>query len=91
MKKCSSEIFTETLLVSCLRSGEFYQLLEYMFSFERYQNKLSTYYVAIGKYLEKNGYSHTLYDFQLLMKVKLFFNNQIIFFLINIFILIRIM
>jgi hypothetical protein len=43
-----------------------------MFGFERYQNKLSIYYVAIGKYLEKNGYSNTLYDFQLLMKVKLF-------------------
>jgi zinc finger FYVE domain-containing protein 26 len=35
---------------------------------ERSQSKLYSYYASIGKYLEKNAYLHTLYDFQLLMK-----------------------
>lgn len=58
----------ESLLVPCIRTGEFYQLLEYMLGLERSQNKLHSYYSSIGKYLEKNGFLNTLYDFQILMK-----------------------
>jgi zinc finger FYVE domain-containing protein 26 len=68
LKKCNSDIFIEFLLVPCLRAGNFYQLLELMLSMERSQSKFYTYYAAIGKYLEKNLYLNTLYDFQLLMK-----------------------
>ena len=67
-KKCSSEVFVESLLVPSLKNGEFYRLLEYMLNMERTQNKLHGYYASIGKYLEKNAYLHTLYEFQLLMK-----------------------
>jgi zinc finger FYVE domain-containing protein 26 len=67
-KKCSSDVFVESLLVPCLKNGEFYRLLENMLGLERSQSKLYTYYASIGKYLEKNAYLHTLYDFQLLMK-----------------------
>jgi hypothetical protein len=69
-KKCSAEVFTESILVASIRNGEFYRLLEYMLSLERYQYKLHSYYAAIGKYLEKNSYLNTLYDFQILMKVR---------------------
>lgn len=69
-KKCSAEVFTESVLVASIRNGEFYRLLEYMLSLERYQYKLHSYYAAIGKYLEKNSYLNTLYDFQILMKVR---------------------
>ena len=67
-KKCSADVFVESLLVPCLKNGEFHRLLENMFGMERSQSKLYAYYAAIGKYLEKNSYLHTLYDFQLLMK-----------------------
>lgn len=63
-------MFVESLLVPCLKTGEFYNLLEYMLGLERSQNKLYQYYSSIGKYLEKNGYLNTLYDFQILMKVE---------------------
>lgn len=70
-KKCSSEVFVDSLLVPCIRSGEFYELVEYMLRLERSQSKMFQYYAAIGKYLEKNMYLNTLYDFQLMMKVSL--------------------
>ena len=68
-QKCNSDIFVESLLMPSLKSGEFYQLIEIMAGLDRIQSKLFTYYAAIGKYLEKNAYLNTLYDFQLLMKV----------------------
>ncbi len=39
-----------------------------MLSLDRIQNKLTPYYGSIGKYLERNGYLNTLYDFQILIK-----------------------
>ena len=39
-----------------------------MLSLERIQHKLTPHYGAIGKYLEKNNFLNTLYDFQILMK-----------------------
>jgi hypothetical protein len=75
-KKCSVEIFVESLLVPSLKSGDFYNLLEYMFSLERSQNKLHVYYASIGKYLEKNYYLNTLFDFQLMMKVNKISSTQ---------------
>ena len=53
----------------CLKNGDFYQLLDYMQLLDRAQQKFYSYFVAIGKYLEKNSYLNTLYDFQLFMKV----------------------
>ena len=77
IKKCSTDIFIESLLVPCLRNGSFFQLLELMLSLEKHQNKLYSYYGSIGKYLEKNTYLNTLYEFQLLMKVMSTFKTLI--------------
>lgn len=66
--KCSSDIFVESLLAPSLRTGEFYKLIDLMLGYERMQNKLYSYYGSIGKYLERNSFINTLYDFQLLMK-----------------------
>lgn len=51
-----------------LRTGDFYHLIDHMLSLERIQHKLTPYYGSIGKYLEKNTFLNTLYDFQILMK-----------------------
>ncbi len=40
-----------------------------MFLLDRTQQKFYSYFIAVGKYLEKNAYLNTLYDFQLFMKV----------------------
>lgn len=56
------------LLAPSLKSGQFYKLIDLMLSMERYQNKLYSYYGSIGKYLERNAFIHTLYEFQLFMK-----------------------
>lgn len=68
-KKCDAEIFVETILITCLKNGDFFSLLEMMLKIEKNQNKLYPYYSAIGKFLEKNGFLNTLYDFQIQMKV----------------------
>jgi hypothetical protein len=69
IKKCSPGIFVESLLIPCLRSGEFFKLIELMLGLEKYQNKLNSYYGSIGDYLHKNKYFYTLYEFQIMMKV----------------------
>ena len=56
-------------MIPSMKNGDFYQLLDYMQLLDRTQQKFYSYFVAIGKYLEKNGYLYTLYDFQLFMKV----------------------
>jgi hypothetical protein len=69
VQKCNADVFNEGLLIPSLKTGEFYQLLDYMVLLDRTQQKFYSYFVAIGKYLEKNAFLSTLYDFQLFMKV----------------------
>lgn len=66
--KCQQDVFIEALLIPCLRRGEFHQLLDNMLLLDRTQQKFHSYFISIGKYLEKNSFSNTLYDFQLFTK-----------------------
>ena len=50
-KKCSAEVFVESLLVPSLRNGDLFRLLDYMMGLERAaQTRLHVYYASIGKY-----------------------------------------